>query len=262
MSFLKLFCLVLLSIQIGCTGKSDSPLMAKSLSKEERSQKEAFAKNYMISTQGKASTLAAKKMFEMGGNAFDAAAAATFAISVERPQSTGIGGGGFMLVHDPKSGKNTAYDFRESAPARAHEKMYQDNSGNVVKGMSRDGVFAVGVPGLVAGILEIHAKHGKLTRQQVIQPAIDLARDGFPVYPHLKKSLDFRKDVMINYPASLAAFYTRDSKLHDYKVGEILKQPDPTDLTQTATELIQAQKSPVKKKNHKNSKNWGGGLLP
>ena len=76
--------------------------------------------HYVIATQGRASTLAGQKMYRLGGNAVDAAAAITFAISVERPQSTGIGGGGFLLLRRPESSQVEAWDFREKAPLKSH----------------------------------------------------------------------------------------------------------------------------------------------
>src|SRR3990167_936481 len=110
----------------------------------------AEGKSFVIATQGSEASKAGALMFKGGGNIFDAAVAISFVISVERPQSTGIGGGGFMLIHDAKKKETFAVDFRERAPRGSTEKMFADDKGEVVKGKSTDGVLAVAVPGTVA----------------------------------------------------------------------------------------------------------------
>ena len=120
-----------------------------------RSAYEAKAPNFMVTSQGIHATKIGIKIIEKGGNVVDAAAAVSFAIAVERPQSTGIGGGGFMLLHLAKKNKTFAIDFREKAPMLAHQHMYLDSQGNVIPNLSLDGPLSVGVPGMVAGILEV-----------------------------------------------------------------------------------------------------------
>lgn len=186
-------------------------------------QHKAFANNVMITSQGIASTKAALKMIKQGGNIYDAFAALSFAISVERPQSTGIGGGGFLVADGPKMKKPIAYDFREVAPLHADEKMYLNKDGTVNKKRSLNGPLSMAVPGLVYGVLKIHEKFGKLSRQQIIQPAIDLAHDGLKVYPHLARAIEYRKDVLSQYPASAKIFLPNG---HALKEGELLRQVD------------------------------------
>lgn len=146
-------------------------------------------KQYMIASDAPEASRAGVAMYAAGGNAVDAAIAVSFAISVVRPQSTGLGGGGFLLVHLAKSNQTIAYDFRERAPAAATRDMYLDEAGNIVKGASLNGARAVGVPGMVAGLVEVHRRHGSLPLATVIAPALSLARDGFPVYPDLHKMI-------------------------------------------------------------------------
>ncbi len=169
-------------------------------------------KKYMIATQGRYATTAGKKMMELGGNAMDAAAAVSFVISVERPQSTGIGGGGFLLYWQPGMDEPMAYDFREKAPLLGHPKMFLDKKGNEIARKSLDGIFAGGVPGLVAGVIEAHEKYGKLPLATVIEPAIELADKGFPVYPELAKALKYKADTLAKFPASKKIFFKKTRK--------------------------------------------------
>lgn len=178
----------------------------------------------MITTQGEASSNAGKRAFALGGNAIDAAIAISFAISVERPQSTGIGGGGFMLMYFADTKETIAVDFREMAPALAHEKMYLDKNGEVVPRLSLDGSLSVGVPGLVAGLYEIHKKYGALKWEDVVAPAIELAEDGFPVYPHLTEAITHRAETLQKFPDSKKLFFTAAGE--PLPVGRTLKQPD------------------------------------
>jgi gamma-glutamyltranspeptidase/glutathione hydrolase len=115
-----------------------------------------------------------------GGNAVDAAVATEFALAVCYPEAGNIGGGGFMLIREA-DGTTDLVDYREKAPLKASENMYLDASGNVIDGMSTGTHLASGVPGTVDGMLNIHSKYGQLSFTEVIQPAIDLARNGFPV---------------------------------------------------------------------------------
>jgi gamma-glutamyltranspeptidase/glutathione hydrolase len=190
---------------------------------KKRSNYEAFGKEYMIASQGGSSTSAGSKMFELGGNIVDAAVAVSFAISVERPQSTGLGGGGFLLFYKPGMKEPIAFDFREKAPFKANSKMYLDKDGNEIPRMSLDGIFAVGVPGLVAGILELHKKYGKLPLEKVLEPAAELAENGFKVYPELSKALEAKASVLIRFPGSRKIFFKGEDVL---KTGDHLTQKD------------------------------------
>lgn len=189
-----------------------------------RANYDATGDKFIVASQGEATSLAAKRMFELGGNVVDAAAAASFTIAVERPQSTGIAGGGFMLVHFADKNETIAVDFRERAPARAAETMYQDKHGEVIDGRSTEGALAVGVPGMVAGVLDVHAKHGKLTRAQVLAPAIALAEQGLTVYPHLAFAISRMKPVLWKSEAARSIFF--DAQGEPLALGAVLKQPD------------------------------------
>ncbi|MGN6637826.1 MAG: gamma-glutamyltransferase [Mucilaginibacter sp.] len=136
-------------------------------------------------------------ILKKGGNAVDAAVAVQFALAVTLPEAGNIGGGGFMVYRSSK-GKINALDFREKAPAKASQNMYLDSAGNVIKGMSLSTHQASGVPGSVAGLFEAHKKYGHLKWAELVQPAVDLARNGFKITPRLANDLnrtaaDFRK---------------------------------------------------------------------
>jgi gamma-glutamyltranspeptidase/glutathione hydrolase len=190
----------------------------------QREDYENKASKVMIASQGKFATDAGLKMHDLGGNIFDAFAAVSFVISVERPQSTGLGGGGFLVFRTAQVPQGEAWDFREMAPKRAYENMFLDKNGEIIKNLSLDGMKAVGVPGLVAGVLDIHKKYGKLPLNLVLAPAIELAKKGFPVYPHLHSAILDRADVLKKYPASKKIFFHPDGS--PLAVGEILVQKD------------------------------------
>ncbi len=191
--------------------------------KEKESGHFSNGKKYMIATQGHYSTVAGELMYQLGGNAVDAATAVSFAISVERPQSTGIGGGGFMLLKSPQNKYPEAYDFREKAPLKAHQNMFIDSEGKVIKNKSLTGIHAVGIPGMVAGVLYVHAQYGNLPLKQVLAPAIELAQKGFPVYPELAKALKLRESALKKFTAGRKIFFKNGKVL---KEGEQLVQKD------------------------------------
>ena len=209
---------------IACTPKYKSYNYTPVLEGHSRGEYEAFGKKYMISTQGAGATAAAKYVLDRGGNIFDAASAASFAISVERPHSTGLGGGGFMLINHARTKKVEAIDFREMAPRMASSNIFLDKKGRQVKERSLTGALAVGTPGLVAGIVSTQLKYGKLPLHVVMQPAIKLARDGILVYPALSKAMNSKKDKLCQFPASASIFLKNNCEA--YKAGEILYQKD------------------------------------
>lgn len=161
-------------------------------------------------------------MLRQGGNAADAAVAASFAISVLRPQSTGIGGGGFLLLYLAKENKTLAIDFRERAPLTASRDMFV-RDGEAVPSLSRTGPLAVAVPGTVAGLVEVQQRYGSLSLEEVMQPAIRLAQEGFPVYPHLARAIAYRAEVLGESEATRAVYYRNDQTLGQ---GDLFVQKD------------------------------------
>jgi len=223
--FLFLFCLSACSAT-SPRGTSSLPALPVAVvqTDAERAEYEATGSQYAIATQGRAAAIAADHMFAQGGNIIDAAVAASFAISVERPHSTGIGGGGFLLFHEASTGKTYAVDFRERAPHLATRDMYLDANGQFVAEKSLNGILSVATPGLVAGLVEIHQKWGKLSLAKVIEPAAELAEKGFPVYPALAKALAYRQDVLALDPEAKKIFLHADGSA--LSTGELLVQKD------------------------------------
>jgi gamma-glutamyltranspeptidase/glutathione hydrolase len=117
-------------------------------------------------------------ILKMGGNAIDASIATAFALAVTHPQAGNIGGGGFLVYMD-SDGRSTSIDFREKAPILATSDMYLDENGLLIGGSNHWGPKSIGVPGTVAGLHLAHQKYGKLPWKVLVQPAIDLAEDGF-----------------------------------------------------------------------------------
>ena len=191
----------------------------------------AHGRKFALATQGPLSAQAGQKMLEAGGNAVDAGVAISFALAVERPQSTGLGGGGFFVLNIPGQGVKSL-DFREKAPATASKNMYLDSAGEVIPNASLVGEKASGVPGMVSGLYEIHKKYGKLPWATVLAPAQQIAQDGFIVYSELAKALDEKKDVLKSFPGSFKIFFNGQGEI--LKEGDLLRQQD---LAQTIGEI-------------------------
>jgi gamma-glutamyltranspeptidase/glutathione hydrolase len=160
-------------------------------------------------------------IMKKGGNAVDAAVATSFALAVCYPEAGNIGGGGFMLIRN-SDGKSYVIDFREKAPLMASRDMYLDKSGNVSEGLSTDSHLASGVPGTVDGMLRAHSIYGKLPFKDLIQPAIDLAENGFTVTAGQAEDLNYGKEQFIKRNLNRPAF-VKDSL---WKEGDILIQSD------------------------------------
>ena len=166
-------------------------------------------------------TQAGIEILKAGGNAVDAAVAVGFALAVTHSSAGNIGGGGFMLVRQA-DGHTYFVDFREEAPGKATETMYQDAQGNVVSGRSTVGMLASGIPGTVAGLTSARQKLGKLSLAQDMAPAIRLADDGFPL--DTEEANGFRRARnLAQFPDSHRVFQ-RDGNF--YAAGETFKQPE------------------------------------
>lgn len=176
----------------------------------------------MVAAANEQASEAGAEMLRRGGNAVDAAVAASFAISVIRPQSTGIGGGGFLLLYLAKDKKTRAIDFRERAPLKARRDMFV-RDGKAVPSLSRTGPLAVAVPGLVAGLVAVQKRYGSVSLEEVMQPAIRLAEEGFPIYPHLARAIGYRGETLGESAASRAIYFRNDNPL---KQGELFIQKD------------------------------------
>ena len=159
-----------------------------------------------------------------GGNAVDSAVAVAYALSVTLPKAGNLGGGGFMILHSAKDGKDYAFDFREMAPAAATREMYLDEEGGVDEKRARFSPQSVGVPGTVRGLAVIHGKFGSKSAKELIQPAIKLAREGFPVTPGLAADLVTLETRLKSSPEIAQVFYKENGE--PYALGEVLVQRD------------------------------------
>lgn len=151
---------------------------------EKRDRYELIGREFMIATDHPLASQAGVEVWKQGGNVVDVFSAASFAISVLRPQSTGLFGGGFAIVYLPKKGK-WAYDFRERSPKKGTATYFLNPDGTPNTGKILKGAFSVGVPGNVQGILKIQKQHGKLNLADVMAPAMRYAKNGFAVYADL-----------------------------------------------------------------------------
>lgn len=181
------------------------------------------ANNGMVATEQELASRIGLDILKAGGNAVDAAVGIGFALAVALPNAGNLGGGGFMMVHDAKTGKSVALDFREVAPLKATRNMYLDDKGNVINGKSLYTHYAVGVPGTVAGMEHALKKWGTLPLDKVIAPSIALAEKGFPVSETLAKILRQEQKNMGKWPATTEIFWKDGAPL---KRGDLLVQKD------------------------------------
>nr|WP_309576785.1 gamma-glutamyltransferase [Moraxella osloensis] len=182
-----------------------------------------YGKNGMVASEQGLATQVGLDILKQGGNAIDAAVAVGFALAVVLPNAGNIGGGGFMVLHDDKTGKDVAIDFREIAPAKASRDMYLDNQGNVIDGKSLFTHDASGVPGTVAGMEYALKKWGTMPLSKVLEPAIKLADKGFIVSDVLAQTLKEEKSTLGKWSASKAIFFKNGEPL---KSGDLLVQKD------------------------------------
>lgn len=145
-----------------------------------------------VATAHPLATKAALDILEQGGNAFDAAVAASAMLAVVEPAGSGMGGGGFWLLHRQSDGKQVMLDGREMAPGNAHVDMYLDQNRQVIKGASLNGPLAAGIPGQAAALVHLSKEYGNLPLATSLQAAIKVAEEGFAVSPRMKRYLNFR----------------------------------------------------------------------
>lgn len=179
-------------------------------------------KRFMTASANPHATEAGDRIQRMGGNAVDAAIATQLMLSLTEPQSSGIGGGAFIVYYDAKSGTLKTYDGRETAPASTDQNRFMQGSRAMRLGDAINSGLSVGTPGTLRLLELVHKQHGKLPWEQLFQPAIELAEKGFPVSPRLAQLIAKNKELP-KQEAARAYFMPNGEPL---KVGQILKNPE------------------------------------
>jgi gamma-glutamyltranspeptidase/glutathione hydrolase len=176
--------------------------------------------SYAVASRHHLATDIGMKILENGGNAIDAAVAISFALAVVNPSAGNLGGGGFMLIHLAEQNKTLSIDYRERAPIKSSEEMFQDNSGKIIKGLSLNSILASGVPGTVSGMFYASEKFGTIDIKDLINPSIELARKGFVLSDFQAKNLNKYKKKFLNSDESKKIFTRQDG----FFEGDILVQ--------------------------------------
>ena len=198
-----------------------APLLA--FAQAGQAAKPAHPPGAAIASAHALATEAGIEVIRQGGNAFDAAVAVSSVLSVVEPISSGLGGGGLWLLHDAKSGKDVFVDARETAPAAATEAMYLNADGSFNSDRAQNGPWSAGIPGLPAMLVHVAEKYGRLPLKQSLQPAIRIARDGFPVYARMERGYAAKRAVMDRYPGTRALFSPGGKPIRE---GDLFRQPD------------------------------------
>jgi len=186
----------------------------------------------IVSSQERLASEVGALMLRKGGNAIDAAVATAFALSVTLPQAGNLGGGGFLVFWFAPERKAYALNFREIAPRLAHRDLFLDPDGEVSKSKEFFSLLSTGVPGSVAGLLKAQERFGRLSRVEVMAPSIQLADDGFVIYPQLADSLKRAFPRLRQDPTARSLFYRQvelpggGAQWIPYQSGELLRQPE------------------------------------
>ncbi len=179
-------------------------------------------------------TAAGFEVLAKGGNVYDAAVAVSAALAVLEPNGSGLGGGGYWLLHRQKDGFETMIDGREKAPLAAHKDMFLDKDRHVIAKLSIDGALAAAIPGLPAALVHIAEHYGQLPLAETLAPAIRYAKTGFAISKRYLKLLTARAEVLNTYSDSAAIFLTKGQPPELYS---ILRQAD---LAQTLERLAES----------------------
>jgi gamma-glutamyltranspeptidase / glutathione hydrolase len=185
----------------------------------------------LVVSDNKLATEAGMEILNRGGNAVDAAIATAFALAVVDQAASGLGGGGFMMIYDARDKRAHALDFRETAPEAAHADLYVRN-GKPAPSLGLTGGLAVAVPGEVAGLLTAMKRFGSLPLAALMEPAIRLAIEGFPLDASLRYAIERQSSNMKKFPELGRVFLVKDEVPPE---GEIIRQPD---LGQTLKAIV------------------------
>lgn len=222
--------LVLTALLIGCAGQPRTAEPTTTLADIQHripdewplslSKSAVEAEQGMVVTDAPLATQVGVDILKKGGNAVDAAVAVAFALAVVYPEAGNLGGGGFMVLYGPQG--SAALDFRETAPQAAHRDMFLDEDGELTD-LSVTGHLASGVPGAVAGLWEAHRNHGSLAWATLVEPAIQLAEQGFEIDEDFARMLQRQSNRLSRFPASAALFLPGGEPLQE---GTQWRNPD------------------------------------
>jgi len=179
-------------------------------------------------------TAAGFEILDKGGNVFDAAVAVSATLAVVEPSGSGLGGGGYWLLHREQDGFETMIDGREKAPLAAHQAMYLDKAGKVIPRLSLDGALAAAIPGLPAALVHLSEKYGRLSLSESLKPAIRAAQTGFAIGEKHRKLLKFRVEEIKKHAPTAQIFLANGDIPQVYS---ILRQ---SDLAHTLTQLAES----------------------
>jgi len=180
-------------------------------------------KQVAVASANNQATDAGLEVLAAGGNAFDAAVAVSATLGLVEPESSGLGGGAFMLLHVAHDNRDVFIDARERAPAAATRDMYLDAQGNPNRDLAVNGPLAAGIPGLPAGLVHLAKKYGRLPLSRSLAPAIRLANEGWIFSSKNESMLGFRKDVLARSPAAAKLFLPGGEVP---KAGTRMRNPD------------------------------------
>lgn len=186
------------------------------------SAEKARSAAYAVASAHPLATSAGEAVLSQGGNAFDAAVAVSAALAVVEPFASGLGGGGFWLLHVAETGHNIMVDGRETAPSEAYADMYLDENNEPVPGKSLNGPIASGIPGTPATLVHLTTKYGQQSLVQNLAPAIALAQRGFKIDQRLARILQYHQEKLARFPNTAQIFLSDKTTP---AAGKLLRQP-------------------------------------
>ncbi|MDY0209253.1 MAG: gamma-glutamyltransferase [Bacilli bacterium] len=226
--FMLLITIFLVAIAlVGCKTPNDEP---EEFDYTDLSVRDYISENGSVAAANPYAAKAGLDILKAGGNAFDAAVAMSFALGVVEPNATGLGGGGIMVAYDASAGEYISYNFREFVPAAGDASAYPNGAADLDYGP-----LSCGVPTQVAGLVTIQEERGVKTRQEVMQPAIDFAKDGVPVTPELANNINDCFYIIMDSRSETRDVYTSDG-ITPLAAGELLVQPDLAHTLQLISE--------------------------
>ncbi|WP_413283445.1 gamma-glutamyltransferase [Vibrio sp. MA40-2] len=213
--------------------------VAPELTSKISAKQQVVAEQYMVAAANPLAVQAGYNILKSGGNAADALVAVQTVLGLVEPQSSGLGGGAFLVYYDAKTNKMTTFDGRETAPLNVKPELFQDENGKPLKFYDAVvGGRSVGTPGTVKLIATMHQKYGNKEWAELFEPATKLATDGFAVSERLASSIRNDKDRLSRYPETKAYFFTPDGE--PLSQGSLLKNPA---YAQTLTTLAKQGES-------------------